>query len=135
MMAGRIIRSETAFKLDGDRHSGAKSPRQIIQNHVNFIKKLPSLVVADGRVDPAHIRYAAHDYRKPAVGGGERPSDQWVVPLARTAHTSQHDFGNEKLWWERHGIDPCFVALILFANSGNEETCSDFIHEHRRELL
>lgn len=133
-MAGRIVRPATAFTHDGFRHMGRKKPREHNRPHLVFIKSLPSLVIADGVVDPAHIRSADFRYRKPATGGSEKPSDKWTVPLARAAHDAQHDYGDEIKWWKRIGIDPVFVAMLLFVHSGDEEASVDIIQHYRRPL-
>lgn len=40
----------------------------------------------------------------------EKPSDCWAVPLNRTCHMRQHDYG-ELQFWESHGKNPFYTAL------------------------
>ncbi|MCH7544663.1 MAG: hypothetical protein IIB65_13630 [Proteobacteria bacterium] len=45
---------------------------------------------------------------------GRKVSDEWVVPLCALHHRSLHDVGDERRWWECHGIDPLAVAERLW---------------------
>jgi hypothetical protein len=44
----------------------------------------------------------------------EKPSDCWALPLKHAHHMAQHDFGDECVWWSRHGIDPFRLAMRYF---------------------
>jgi hypothetical protein len=48
----------------------------------------------------------------------------WTVPLSGqwhlTGEKAQHN-SNERMWWLERGIDPCVVALALWAHSGDYE--------------
>ena len=55
-----------------------------------------------------HVRFA----RPNALG--RKVSDEWVVPLCALHHRSLRDVGDERRWWESHGIDPLAVAERLW---------------------
>ena len=126
-----LKRPKTAFSLSG-RTGQKKRPRDKRASHLKWVSTLPSLVAGTGRVDPAHIRYADPRYAKPAVGIGEKPDDQWVVPLARSQHDRQHSM-NERDYWASVGIDPLHVALLLWAHSGDTEQGEMIVNQFRRK--
>lgn len=108
-----------------------RRPRREFPAHLAFIRKLPCLITGRSiHVEAAHIRYANQPLGKRQTGIGEKPSDIWVVPLSAEKHRldvdAQHN-GNERDFWERHGIDPCVVALALWAHTGDEQTARAII--------
>lgn len=118
MSAQRIVPPATAFRLS----HGQKRPRVQNRSHLDFIRRLPCLITGrTDHIEACHIRYADPIYGKREVGKGEKPDDAWAVPLTRALHMMQHDAGNERLWWERHGIDPVRVALALAHASGDND--------------
>ena len=130
-MTGHYLRrSDTAFSLNR-KQDQRKRPRDKAAAHLKWVASLPSLVPGTGRVDPAHIRYADPRYGKPGTGMGEKPSDMWVVPLARSEHARQHQMGDEQAYWQSVGIDPCHVALLLYAHSGDDEAGEEIIMRFR----
>lgn len=96
------------------------SPRVTASAHLAWVRTLPSLVPGSGPVEAAHVRYADRRYAKPITGMGQKPDDKWTVPLAHDVHMDQHASGERK-WWADHGIDPLFVAALLWVHSGDEE--------------
>jgi hypothetical protein len=98
-----------------------RRPRIEKPAHLAFIRTLPSLVPGSGPVEAAHIRYGDLTYGKDITGMGQKPSDCWTVPLAHDVHMEQHHFGNERDWWAQYGIDPLFVAALLWLHSGDHE--------------
>ena len=89
--------------------------------HLDFIRSLPCLITGARDVEAAHIRYGNMRWGKRSTGIGEKPDDQWVVPLSQKVHREQHDFGDEELWWREKGIDPVLIALALWRASGDEQ--------------
>ena len=134
MSAKRIAAANTLSTGLGHRRPRTQSPK-----HLAFIRTLPCLISGrtDG-VEAAHIRYGNPCCGKRATGMGEKPSDMFVVPLHhdlhRTGPDAQHQ-GNERKFWEKHNIDPCFVALALWAFSGDSETAEIIIRETRRRAV
>lgn len=65
----------------------------------------------------AHIRVGSVDYGKRATGAGEKPSDQWAVPLCAGCHLdgpgAQHRVG-ERVFWAKVAVDPFALALGLY---------------------
>lgn len=37
---------------------------------------------------------------------GLKSGDNWAVPLCHTHHTELHMRGDERVWWDLHGVDP-----------------------------
>jgi hypothetical protein len=74
-----------------------------------------------GPSDPAHIRFSDFRFDKRETGKGEKPSDQWVVPLCRCCHDAQHANGDERKFWENLGIDIIFKSLEYW----REFNCED----------
>lgn len=129
MTAQRIVRPSTAFSLSpGNR----KRPREKHDGHLKFIRSLPCANCGKRlHVEAAHVRYGDLRYGKRETGAGERPSDQWTVPLCHDDHTGpegQHASG-ERAWWVSKGIDPLALAASLYAVSGDEEAGELIIRE------
>jgi hypothetical protein len=65
--------------------------------------------------DAAHLRAASLVYDKPLTGMGRKPDDCWALPLKHGHHMQQHQFGNEILWWQAHGVqDPWLLCLRYY---------------------
>lgn len=95
-----------------------RQPRERDKAHLEFVSHLPCVITGRGPVQVCHIRYGDLGYEKRPSGMGEKPSDRWVVPMIPEMHALQHS-GNERAFWEEHGIDPLAVAKMLYACSGN----------------
>jgi hypothetical protein len=95
-----------------------RTPRQRDEKHLSFIRQLPCLVTGRTPVEAAHVRYADVTRDKPHTGKGEKPDDRFAVPLHWEIHREQHSMG-ERDFWERQGIDPVKVALLLHGVSGD----------------
>jgi len=130
-MAGfRILRDPSAFSNAPAK--GQKRPRREDGKHLAWIRTLPCLVTGKRPVEAAHIRYADPVYGKRDVGKQEKPDDRWVVPLHPDMHREQHG-GSEKAFWLKHGIDPCRVALALYAITGDDEQSEIIIRNARKQ--
>jgi hypothetical protein len=128
-MAFQIARHPEAFSLDS--RTRQKQPRKHASAHLAFIRDLPCLVTGTRPVEAAHIRYADPRYFKRAVGGAEKPDDKWAVPLSPDQHRKQHSM-DEHEFWQQAGIDPVFVAALLWAHSGNDEIAEQIIKQARK---
>jgi len=84
--------------------------------HLEAIRQLPCLVCLRRPVEAAHLRMGSLEHGKRSAGLGRKPDDRWTVPLCVEHHRSQHGRG-ERIWWERHRIDPIPVAIALFGAS------------------
>jgi len=129
-MAQRIVRPATAFSLTS---SSKKRPREHREDHLVFIRSLPCLITGKRPVDAAHIRYGDLRYGKPHAGAGEKPSDQYTVPLHHEVHMQQHSQGDEAAWWKSQGIDPLEAAGRLWLVSGDQEAGEMVVAAYRRE--
>lgn len=116
MSAHRVNRPATAFGLSGLRQ---RRPRRQDQQHLAWIRTLPSVVPGRDPVEAAHIRYADARYAKESAGLQQKPDDAWVVPLAADQHRAQHA-RREQDFWASHGIDPIVIAAFLYVHSGDD---------------
>lgn len=95
-----------------------REPRVKDRKYLGVIARMPSVISGREPVHVAHLRYGDLERGKRHTGMGEKPSDQWVLPLTPEEHMygarSQHA-NNEKEWWESHGIDPIAVCINLYA--------------------
>ncbi len=130
MAAFAIPRPPTAFSLT--KPTVKKKPREKLEGHLDFIRGLPCLVTGSRPVEAAHIRYPDMRFGKRPTGMGEKPDDQWVVPLSPTMHREQHAFGDELAWWQSKGIDPLIVALALWKATGDDEAGEEIIRSTPR---
>lgn len=127
-MAYAIKRDPEAFSTSPAK--GKKRPRQSNDAHLRWIRTLPCVVTGKFPVEAAHVRYAAPAYGKRETGKAEKPDDRWTVPLSPEMHRQQHS-SNERAFWETHGIDPCRVALALYAVSGDDEQAAIILRHAR----
>lgn len=125
MRAQRIVPPSTAFSVVRTKQ---KRPRIEDEAHLKWIRTLRCCIRGTPNPDPAHIRSANPVYGKRETGGGEKPSDKWVVPLSREEHDAQHAAGNELLWWASKGIDPFGLALALHSCSGDDEVAEGILN-------
>lgn len=98
-----------------------RSPRQHDEKHLAYIRGLPCLVCGNNiETEAAHIRMADQRAAKNNPGIGAKPDDKWTVPLCGRCHREQHEM-NEGEFWDTQMIDPVFVAMALYLNTGNQE--------------
>lgn len=94
-------------------------PREENEKHRRYISQLPCLLCGSTDVQCAHVRFADLTVGKEYTGKSEKPDDKYTLPICCGHHKHQHDFGDERAWWEMSGIDPVKTALALFAVSGD----------------
>lgn len=88
--------------------------RQEDAAHLALIRKLPCIITGEReRIEAAHIRMSDAAYGKRNAGIGQKPDDRWTLPLSAKAHAEQHE-GNERWFWERHGLNPLRIAERLY---------------------
>jgi hypothetical protein len=96
-----------------------KHPRVKSNAHLNFVRSLPCVCCMNNiETQAAHVRFSEILAGKRMVGTGEKPDDGWTVPLCGSHHREQHS-KNERVFWESQGIDPVYVAMALWINSGD----------------
>jgi len=116
MSAFQIKRPLTAFSLDP---SDKDQKRITDEPHLDFIRKLPSLISGREPCEACHLRAGNPLYRKKRTGGAQRPDDAWALPMTAVEHKAQHGM-NEIAFWESHGVtDPFAIALALYQVSGD----------------
>lgn len=99
-----------------------RHPRINNAAHLAWIRTLPCILTGENTsVEAAHIRMTDLRVDKWNAGVGAKPDDCWVLPLSGEMHRKQHQVGNEKKFWESHGIDPIFYAMALYLASGDYE--------------
>lgn len=111
-----------------------RDPRKFNDKHLDFIRSLPCIVTGDNvTVEAVHIRM-----NDPRIGkanpGSHKPHDYFTLPLSGEEHRRQHKM-NERVYWQRVGIDPVFYALALYAVSGDYEQGCKIVECARRSTV
>jgi hypothetical protein len=107
-----------------------RQPRQHDEKHLAFIRQLPCVVCGNNtQTEAAHIRYGFPRAGKRPTGKGEKPDDDFTVPLCNVHHNSQHVVG-EMNFWGATGIDPILVALALCRVSGDTERGEEIVQSN-----
>ncbi len=86
----------------------SKPVRERDRNHVRFVASQGCLVCGRTPSDAHHIKLA-----EPRAMG-RKVSDKFTVPICRLHHRELHRRGDERIWWEKQGIDPLPVAARLW---------------------
>lgn len=86
-----------------------KMLRQRNREHVRFVARQSCLVCGRQPCDPHHLRFAQ------PRGLGQKVSDEFTVPLCRAHHRERHRGSDERLWWQRYGIEPLAIATALWS--------------------
>jgi hypothetical protein len=124
----QIARDPEAFSVGAPQ--GRRRPRVTFPGHLAWIRTLPCVITGRRDVEAAHIRFGDTRCGKPAPGMGAKPDDIFVLPLCREKHEEQHR-GSEWAFWKEHGIDPHFVALALWAATGDDERAAVILRTAR----
>lgn len=96
-----------------------RRPRQHCEPHLKFIRSLPCVICQDNTsTEAAHVRFSCLKVAKRHCGIAEKPDDKWTVPLCGRHHREQHE-QNEQEFWSAAKVDPVFISLALWANSGD----------------
>jgi hypothetical protein len=105
--------------------------RQRSPAHLDFVRSLPCIVCGDDTAtEAAHIRYADPRAGKRQTGMGERPDDEWTLPLCGRCHRDQHKT-SERLWWAAKGVDPVKAAMALSRIRDDREAAEQILAAHR----
>jgi hypothetical protein len=91
-----------------------------MSKHTDWLRTQSCFICGNPHVELAHLRMSDARAAKVNPGKGKKPHDLWVLPLCSAHHRDQHKAG-EKLFWQWHQIDPVFVCLALWANTGNSQ--------------
>jgi hypothetical protein len=109
----RVARHPEAFTLQPTGKQVSRRERD--ESYLDFVRSLPCIVTrrTEG-VEAAHISYQEPKYGKLGRAKSTKESDRWAIPLCSEEHRRQHSMG-ERAYWNSVGIDPCIVAMSLYA--------------------
>lgn len=114
--------------------TGKTSKRIEMPKYLDFIRQLPCIVTGRRPVEAAHVSYAEPRLGKLGRGKGSKETDLWTVPLCPEEHQAQHRM-EERAYWQQRGIDPCVVALALYAHFPDTERAEFIIRNTERRPL
>lgn len=126
-MAFAIRREETAFAFDP---SSKKTRRLEDPRHLDFIRKLPSVLSGKYGCEACHIRAGSAVHKKVWTGAGRKPDDCWTLPLTPAEHRDQHNT-EELVFWRSYEIDPFDLAVRLYEVSGDVQAAEAIIRKVR----
>ena len=105
------LRAEAPAKIDKSQLTFGEPRRLRDKAHLKFVASQPCLICGRSPVDAHHLRFA-----QPRAMG-LKVSDEFTVPLCRTHHRDNHNFGDEVAWWERRAIDPVATSRMLWVST------------------
>jgi hypothetical protein len=105
------INGDAATKVDKSRLAISEVKRIRSKEHLRFVASQPCVICGRTPAHAHHLRYAQ------PRGLGLKVSDEFTVPLCAIHHTENHATGDERKWWEKHGIDPLPIAQTLWDQS------------------
>ena len=98
-------------KIDKSKLPLGELKRHRSKEHLRYVGRQPCLICGRPPSHAHHIRYAQ------PKGVALKVSDEFTVPLCAIHHTENHATGDERKWWEKHGIDPLSVAQRLWSQT------------------
>jgi Putative HNHc nuclease len=98
-------------KIDKSQLTFGEIRRLRDKAHLKFVASQPCLICGRSPADAHHLRFAQ------ARAMGRKVSDEFTVPLCRTHHRDNHNFGDEVAWWERRAIDPVAMSRMLWVST------------------
>lgn len=81
------------------------------KKHLQFVASHCCLICRNSEVQVAHIRHLPSGNQ-----GLSRKDDRYCIPLCFSCHQAQHKM-NERLFWQKYGINPLGVAKQLCLKS------------------
>ena len=101
----------TLAKIQKSELTLSEPRRRRDKNHLKFVASQPCLVCGRSPADAHHLRFT----QPRAIG--RKVSDEFTVPLCRTHHRDNHNFGDEVAWWEKRAIDPIATSRTLWVST------------------
>ena len=86
----------------------SKPVRERDRHHLRFVASQPCLVCGRAPSDAHHLKFAEQRAM------GRKVSDKFTVPICRLHHRELHRRGDERIWWEKQGLDPLPIAASLW---------------------
>ena len=108
---GQTRNGHPSCKIDKSELLIGEPKRQRSKDHLRYVGRQPCLICGRAPSHAHHIRFAQ------PRGLALKVSDEFTVPLCAIHHNKNHATGDERKWWERHGIDPLPVARRLWAET------------------
>jgi len=82
------------------------------RKHLDRMRDVPCLICGKLPSDPAHLRLGH------AAGIGEKPRDDWALPLCHEHHMESHGGEGEAAFWrDKLGRDKYLLADLLRARA------------------
>ncbi len=107
----RLEADATPTKIQKSELTIGELRRHRDKSHLKFVASHPCLVCGRSPADAHHLRFAQ------SRAMGRKVSDEFTVPLCRTHHRDNHNFGDEVAWWERRAIDPIATSRMLWVST------------------
>ncbi len=123
--ASRLARLDETVQASQPVHQAPGSHEVIVidkpirdrdRNHLRFVAAQPCLICGRSPSDAHHVKFA-----EPRAMG-RKVSDKFTVPICRLHHRELHKRGDERSWWQQHGIEPLKVAAGLWAKTHTFES-------------
>ncbi len=102
-------------KIDKSTLALGEPKRQRSNQHLRYVGRQSCLICGRAPSHAHHIRYAQ------SRGLALKVSDEFTVPLCAIHHSENHATGDERKWWEKHGVDPLPVARNLWSETHKAE--------------
>jgi hypothetical protein len=61
-------------------------------------------------------------------GVGQKPHDFFTLPLCGKHHRKQHEYGDERKFWQGYDLDPILLSLAIYAVTGDAEEAEKIIN-------
>lgn len=116
------------------------------QKHLKFIDTLPCVICVGscGQSTHHHLLRVGREYQSPmdgqeglmfpkvkSKGMGTKSDDRFCLPICYKHHREAHDRGNDKAYFQAHGISkPEELALALWNVSGQYEMAMEVMKRH-----
>ena len=97
----------------------SKPVRERDRDHLKFVATQSCLVCGRTPSDADHIKFAEQRAM------GRKVSDKFTVPVCRLHHRELHQRGNERVWWQKQGIEPLALAAALWKKTHIVEEITD----------
>ena len=84
--------------------------------YLDFVRAM-GCIFCQCPAEAAHVRYGDLEQGKPPTPMGQKPADNYALPLCaechRTGPDAQHK-SNERAWWARREVNPIALARALY---------------------